>query len=102
MIGIGKIRSQVFPGMECDWLALLEDSVVAGAQKQPNDYIHRPGSTRTMDEMRYAHTEQWKASYGEQFAMAAHSALDVSQHPNRIGMRLFAHLRLANLRINSD
>jgi hypothetical protein len=55
-----------------------------------------------MDELRYAHTEQWKASYGEQFAMAAHSALDVSQHPNRIGMRLFSHLPLANLRINSD
>ncbi|KAJ7872210.1 hypothetical protein B0H13DRAFT_2349563 [Mycena leptocephala] len=84
MIGIGKIRSQVFPGMECDWLALLEDSVVAGTQIPPYEYIHRPGSTRAMDELRYVHTEQWKASYGEQLAMAAHSALDVSQHPTRI------------------
>jgi hypothetical protein len=103
MIGIVKVRSQVFPGMECDWLAHLEESVAVGAEIPPNKYIHRPGSTLAMDKRRYAHTERWKASYGEQFAMAAHSALDVARHPNRIGMRpVFVHLPLANLRINSD
>ncbi|KAJ7505854.1 hypothetical protein B0H11DRAFT_1976438 [Mycena galericulata] len=84
IIGIAKVRSQLFPGMECDWLALLEDSVAAGSPLPYNIYIYRIGSTRTVDELRFTRTEMWKASYGEQFAIAAFSALDVPQHPNRI------------------
>ncbi|KAJ7289610.1 hypothetical protein C8J57DRAFT_1628654 [Mycena rebaudengoi] len=84
MIGIVKVRSQVFPGMECDWLAHLEESVAVGAEIPSNKYIHRPGSTLAIDKLRYAHAERWKASYREQFAMGAHSALDVARHPNRI------------------
>jgi hypothetical protein len=85
-IGITELRSQVFPGMKCDWLALLEDSVAAGEPIPFVEYIYRPNSTRTVDGLRHAHTERWKASYAHHFAFAASSALDVPQHPNRIGL----------------
>ncbi|KAJ6462171.1 hypothetical protein C8R45DRAFT_529463 [Mycena sanguinolenta] len=84
MIGIAEIRSQVFLGMECDWLALLEESIAIGVEIPPYKYIHRLGSTQTADEFRSTHTKRWTESYGEQFAMAAYSALDVSRHPDRI------------------
>ncbi|KAJ7731510.1 hypothetical protein B0H16DRAFT_1583517 [Mycena metata] len=85
-LSIAEMRSQVFPGMKCDWLALLEDSVAAGKPIPPGEYIYRPNSTRTVDGLRHAHTERWKASYAHHFAFAASSALDVPQHPNRIGL----------------
>ncbi|KAJ7359395.1 hypothetical protein DFH08DRAFT_410339 [Mycena albidolilacea] len=88
-IGITELRSQVFPDMKCDWLALLEDSVAAGESIPPVEYIYRPNSTRTVDGLRQAHTEKWKASYGHHFAFAASSALDVPQHPNRIVTHCF-------------
>ncbi|KAF8218197.1 hypothetical protein K438DRAFT_2007040 [Mycena galopus ATCC 62051] len=84
IVNIDKLRSQVFPGMQCDWLALLEDSVSIGAPMPPGEYVYRAGSSRTMDEMRSTHIEKLKALYGEQFGMAAYSALDITQHSNRI------------------
>ncbi|KAJ6567482.1 hypothetical protein B0H10DRAFT_2111718 [Mycena sp. CBHHK59/15] len=83
-VDIGKIRSEVFPGMECDWLPLLEDSVAAGDQLPIHRYIHRPGSTPAVNELQYRHTDRWKLSHAEQFAMAASSALDIPRHPQRI------------------
>ncbi|KAJ6545746.1 hypothetical protein B0H19DRAFT_1076005 [Mycena capillaripes] len=85
LIGIAKVRSEVFPGMECDWLALLEDSVAAGVPIPPNTHIYRRGSNRTVDHLRFTHTEQWKTSYATHFCLAAYSALNVPQHPNQIG-----------------
>ncbi|KAJ7035453.1 hypothetical protein C8F04DRAFT_530540 [Mycena alexandri] len=83
-VDIGKIRSKVFPGMECDWLPLLKDSVAAGDQLPIQRYIHRPGSTPAVHELRYKHTKSWKISYADVFAMAAASALDIPRHPQRI------------------
>ncbi|KAJ7613583.1 hypothetical protein B0H17DRAFT_1153132 [Mycena rosella] len=83
-VDIVKIRSEVFPGMECDWLPLLEDSVAAGDQLPIHRYIHRPGSTPAVNELRYRHTDRWKLSHAEQFARAASSALDIPRHPQRI------------------
>ncbi|KAJ7920310.1 hypothetical protein B0H13DRAFT_2319650 [Mycena leptocephala] len=71
-VDVVKIRSEVFPGMECDWLPLLEDSVAAGEQLPIHRYIHRPGTTPAVNELRY------------QFAMAASSALNLPRHPKRI------------------
>ncbi|KAF8192363.1 hypothetical protein K438DRAFT_2135592 [Mycena galopus ATCC 62051] len=79
-----RIRSEVFPGMECDWLPLLEDSVAAGDQLPIHRYLHRPGSTPAVNELRYKHTDRWKKSHADQFAMAASSALDIPRHPKRI------------------
>lgn len=84
-IGIAQVRSELFTGMSCDWLALLKDSVAAGACLPPQPYIHRPGSTPAFDQLRHAQTEKWKALHGELLSMAAFSALDVPHHPKRIG-----------------
>ncbi|KAJ7114036.1 hypothetical protein C8R44DRAFT_796139 [Mycena epipterygia] len=88
-IGIAQVRSEQFPGMSCDWLALLKDSVAAGARLSYQPYIHRPGSTPAFDELRDAQTERWTASHGEQLSMAAFSALDVPHHPKRIVTHCF-------------
>ncbi|KAJ6624593.1 hypothetical protein B0H10DRAFT_2006676 [Mycena sp. CBHHK59/15] len=56
-VDIVKIRSEVFPGMECDWLPLLEDSVAAGDQLPIHRYIRRPGSTPAVNELRYRHMD---------------------------------------------
>lgn len=95
-VDIVKLRSKVFPGMECDWLPLLEDSVAAGDQLPIHRYIHRPGSTPASNELRYRHTDRWKIFHADQFAMAASSALDIPRHPKRIGMSSFAGLPLVN------
>ncbi|KAJ7077963.1 hypothetical protein C8R44DRAFT_992846 [Mycena epipterygia] len=83
-VDVVKIRSQVFPGIECDWLPLLEDSVAAGDPLPIHRYIHRPGSTPAVNELRYRHTDSWKLSHADQFAMAAASALNIPRHPQRI------------------
>ncbi|KAJ7465820.1 hypothetical protein B0H11DRAFT_2284769 [Mycena galericulata] len=83
-VAVVKFRSEVFPGMECDWLPLLMDSVAAGDQLPIYRYIHRPGSTPAVNELRYEHTDRWKVSHADQFAMAASSALDIPRHPMRI------------------
>ncbi|KAJ7094952.1 hypothetical protein C8R44DRAFT_749242 [Mycena epipterygia] len=83
-VDVVKIRSQVFPGMECDWLPLLEDSVAAGDQLPIHRYIHRLDSTPAVNELRYRHTDSWKLSHADQFAMAAASALNIPRHPQRI------------------
>ncbi|KAJ6576072.1 hypothetical protein DFH09DRAFT_1150324 [Mycena vulgaris] len=88
-IGVVQLRSQIFPGMKCDWLALLEDSVAAGKPIPPSEYIYRPNRTRTVDGLRYAHTEKWKQTYAHHFAFAASSALDVPRHPTRIVTHCF-------------
>ncbi|KAJ6527712.1 hypothetical protein B0H19DRAFT_1083809 [Mycena capillaripes] len=80
MIGIEKLCSQVFPGMKCEWLALLADSIVAGSALPPHEYIYRMGRTRTVDALRYTHTEV------ENISRRAYRrrALNIPQHPNRI------------------
>ncbi|KAJ7728866.1 hypothetical protein B0H16DRAFT_232399 [Mycena metata] len=83
-VDIVKIRSEVFPGMECDWLPLLKDSVAAGDQLPIWRYIHRPCSTPAVHELRYWYTDSWKISYADVFTMAAASALDIPRHPQRI------------------
>ncbi|KAJ7616225.1 hypothetical protein DFH06DRAFT_1483902 [Mycena polygramma] len=85
LINITHLRSEVFRGMECDWLATLKDSIAAGRAVPPNTHIYRRGSNSTADDLRAAHMEQWKATYSTHFCFAASSALNVPQHPNRIG-----------------
>ncbi|KAJ6491179.1 hypothetical protein C8R45DRAFT_1073731 [Mycena sanguinolenta] len=65
---------------------VVKDSVAAGDQLPIHRYIHRPGSTPAVNKVRYRHTERWKLSHADQFAMAASSALDIPRHPQRIGM----------------
>ncbi|KAJ6460451.1 hypothetical protein C8R47DRAFT_1080940 [Mycena vitilis] len=85
LINITQVRSEVFRGMECDWLATLNDSIAAGRPVPPSTHIYRMGSNSTTDNLRAAHMEQWKAKYTTHFCFAASSALNVPQHPNRIG-----------------
>ncbi|KAJ7726135.1 hypothetical protein B0H16DRAFT_1894896 [Mycena metata] len=83
-VDIVESRSKVFRGMECDWLSLLKDSVAAGDRIPIQRYLHRPGSTPALHELRYQYTESWKKSHPNVFAMAAASALDIPRHPQRI------------------
>ncbi|KAJ7600592.1 hypothetical protein C8J56DRAFT_12874 [Mycena floridula] len=84
LLNIGRVRSEVFSGMNCDWLALLKDSVAAGAAIPPDLYIYRLGSTPSLNALRYNSNKRWKEKYGEHFAIAAFSALDIPRHLQRI------------------
>ncbi|KAJ7181426.1 hypothetical protein C8R43DRAFT_969144 [Mycena crocata] len=84
MVEIVKIRSELFPGMNCDWLSLLEDSVAAGSPLPYGPYIYRFGSTRALEDSQFTANEAWKAEYGEYLVMAAFSALNIPRHPKRI------------------
>ncbi|KAJ6503997.1 hypothetical protein C8R45DRAFT_924317 [Mycena sanguinolenta] len=65
---------------------IVKDSVPTGDQLPIYRYIHRLGSTPAVNEVRYRHTDRWKLSHADQFAMAASSALDIPRHPQRIDM----------------
>ncbi len=83
---ISRWRAEVWPNAECDWTKLLKESLKSNREVPVDGFLSCIGSTLAKDNIKWIAGNLWRQQFGEIFGMAAFSALNVPENPERIGM----------------
>lgn len=80
VLNMSAVRRTVWPKTQFRWLEYLQQSIVDG-KKDIFDFMY---NTKT-DAQRVLDNDRWCSQHGERFGKAGLVALDISNHPQRLG-----------------